>query len=261
MKRLLLFALLLATAACVDTEKNTYATLDFEGTEWDMLSATTSGHRYSSDVVTNGYSWSDATTCLASEALIDNSYGYPYIISGMIVSSYNSADIETYGDYSKDLFVYNAKSTSTTEGGGHNGSKNCLIVVGNYNEVANAHECAEIHFADGKARIVQGCYINSTTYFLNIVKNGNPFSAPMGEDDEITLSATGYNASGSKTTTVTYSFARKGSYVTNWTAWDLSALGAVVSIKFNLTGGPTTEWGMTTPKYFAIDDITVQTNE
>lgn len=258
MKRFLLFALLLATTACVDPEEKIYTILDFEGPEWDMISATAAGNQYSSDAVANGYSWNDAASGLASEPLIDNSYGYPYIISGMIVSSYNSADIETYGDYSKDLYVYNAKSTSTTEGGGQKGSKNYLIVVGNYNEIANSDQCAEMHFADGKARVVQGCYINSTTYFLNSAKNGNAFSAPLGDDDEITLSATGYDAAGVKISSVTYSFARKGSYVTNWTWWDLEALGAVASIKFNMTGGPATEWGMTTPKYFAIDTITVE---
>jgi hypothetical protein len=32
----------------------------------------------------------------------------------------------------------------------------------------------------------------------------------------------------------------------------------VVSVRFNITGGPTDEWGMMSPRYFAIDDITIE---
>ena len=262
MKRLFLFALLLATVACTNTDDNTKTIiLDFEGAGWNALSATTAGAEYSSDLVTGGYAWMDAGSGLASEALIDDSYGYTYIRSGMLVSSYNSAAYATYGDYSKDLYVYNPDSNSTTSGGGYDGSDNFLIVVGNYDETSNGDERAEMHFADGKARKVLGCYVNYTTYFLNIAKNGNPFSPALAEGDAIKLTATGYNAIGAETGSAYMTFARWDHFIEDWTAWDLSALGEVVSIKFNITGGPATEWGMTTPKYFAIDNITIECNE
>lgn len=260
MKRFFLFAMLLAVAACSNSKDNSKPRfgINFEGEQWDALSATTAGVSYSSDLVAKGYEWRDEFSSLSSKALVDDTYGYAYILSGMLVSSYNSSDINTYGDYTKDLYVYCATSTSPTEGGGNNGSDNFLIVVGNYNDSSNDDEHAEIFFADGVERRFLSCHVNSTTYFLNIVKNGNPYSPALGEGDEIIISATGYDSSGAKTGTVTMPFARKGWYVTRWTAWDLSPLGKVASIKFNVTGGPTTEWGMTTPKYFAIDDFTIE---
>ena len=262
MKRLFTLALLFAAVACTKNEDNNRSiTIDFEGTGWNALSATTAGKEYSSDIVAGGYKWSDTASGLTSEALIDDSYGYTYIRSGMLVSSYNSAAYATYGDYTKDLYVYNPDSASTTSGGGHNGSDNFLIVVGNYNSIANSDDLAEMYFADGKARKVLGCYVNYTTYFLNIAKNGNPYSPALAEGDTIKLTATGYNAIGAETGSAEMTFARWDHFIEDWTAWDLSALGEVVTIKFNLTGGPTTEWGMTTPKYFAIDDITIEWNE
>lgn len=258
MKRLLLIAALLMAAACSKDNSRPRETVHFEGEEWSAYSATTAGVKYSSDLVAGGYKWCDKITTLTSEAVIDNSYGYAYIRGGMLVSSYNSADIATYGDYSKDLYAYCATSSSEVKGGGNNGSDGFAIVVGNYDSTTNSEVSAEMYFADGNARKILSCYVNATTYFLNIVKNGNPFSPALGKDDEIVISATGYDASGRETATVEMPFARKGVYVNRWTAWDLSPLGKVVRVKFNVTGGPATEWGMTTPKYFAIDDITIE---
>ncbi len=261
MKRFFLFAMLLAAVACSKDDSLPRATIDFEGDNWSALSATTAGISYSSEFVANGYEWSDSSTSLSSKALIDDSYGYTYIRGGMLVSSYNSNDITTYGDYSKDLYAYCANSTSTEKGGGAGGSDNFLIVVGNYDDNSNGDERAEIFFANGKEHKIMSCMVNSTTYFLNIAQNGNPFSPALGENDEIVISATGYNSAGVETATVEMSFARKGEYVTKWTAWDLSPLGRVASVKFNITGGPATEWGMTTPKYFAIDNIGIELYE
>ena len=260
MKKILRFALsaaLLASVACSDSDGPKLHTLDFEGSEWNALSAVSYGEPYSSSVVSEGYEWKDSATSLSSRALVDYTYG-AYIRGGMLISSYNSADVATYGDYTKDLYVYNAQSQSTTKGGGYAGSDNFLIVVGNYDDYSNGDERAEMFFADGGARTIKGCYVNSTTYFLNIAQNGNPFSAPLAEGDEVVITATGYDTTGAETATVQMTLARKEAYTTQWKAWDLSPLGRVAKVRFNIAGGPTTEWGMTTPKYFAIDNIVIE---
>ncbi|MBO4994202.1 MAG: DUF4465 domain-containing protein, partial [Alistipes sp.] len=95
-------------------------------------------------------------------------------------------------------------------------------------------------------------------YFLNIAQNGNPFSAPLAEGDVVEIFATGYDSTGAETATASMVLARKGSYITEWTEWDLSSLGRVAKVRFNIKGGPATEWGMTTPKYFAIDNIAIE---
>lgn len=260
MKKIFLFALGVATTvltACSDEQTPNSYTLDFEGEQWNTISAVAVGDAYSSNVVANGYEWADGQTSLTSRALVDYTYG-AYIRGGMLLSSYNSDDVATYGDYSKDLYVYNPSPTSITKGGGYGGSDNFLIVVGNYDDFSNGDERAEMFFSDGRARQIKGCYVNSTTYFLNIAQNGNAFSAPLGEQDEVVISATGYDSSGAETATISFTLARKGDYITRWTAWDMQALGKVVKVRFNIEGGPMTEWGMTTPKYFAIDNIVIE---
>ena len=261
MKNISLFVLGLAASllsACnrVD-DSRPRSVVTFEGESWNALSAVAYGEAYSSAMVADGYEWRDEASSLSSRALVDYTYG-AYIRGGMLVSSYNSDDVATYGDYSKDLYVYNPSPSSTTQGGGAEGSDNFLIVVGNYDDFSNGDERAEFFFADGQERKILSCQVNSTTYFLNIAQNGNPFSAPLGDDDEIVISATGYDSSGVETATVTKTLARKGEYVKQWTQWDLSALGRVVKVRFNIEGGPMTEWGMTTPKYFAIDNIAIE---
>ena len=257
MKKIFLFLFGIAMTSCNVESAPVDYTLDFEGERWNALSAVAYGDAYSSNMVAEGYEWHDGSTSLSSRALVDYTYG-AYIRAGMLLSSYNSNDVATYGDYSKDLYAYNPSPTSLTKGGGYGGSDNFLIVVGNYDDFSNGDERAEMFFADGYARLIKGCQVNSTTYFLNVAQNGNPFSAPLGEDDEVVISATGYDSSGAETATVTKTLARKDQYIKQWTSWDLSPLGKVVKVRFNIEGGPMTEWGMTTPKYFAIDNIVIE---
>lgn len=262
MKRTLLYMSLLALSlglfvSCSEKDEGAESvTISFEGAAWSALQDKSQQDSYSSNVSGSSYRWQDEATTLGCEALIADGY----ILSGTLLSSYNSSDITTYGDYTKDLYVYNGSSASTTQGGGHAGSDNFLVAVGNYVDGSPKDERVELRFMDGKARTIAGCYINSTTYFLNIVKNGNAFSPALGEDDVVELEAVGYTATGAATQPLRMELARKGRCVEQWTAWDLSPFGEVVSLRLNVVGGPSTEWGMTTPKYFAIDDITVEMN-
>ncbi|MBO7330883.1 MAG: DUF4465 domain-containing protein, partial [Alistipes sp.] len=135
-----------------------------------------------------------------------------------------------------------------------------LIAHGNYEpEVDPELDLRpKFEFSDGKARTIKGCQVNCTTYFINIAENGNPFSPALKDGEEIKIYATGYDKSGREGKTAEMTIARKGKIIKEWTSWDLSKLGEVVSVKFNIRGGNADEWGMTTPKYFAIDNIVVE---
>jgi len=52
----------------------------------------------------------------------------------------------------------------------------------------------------------------------------------------------------------------KDSVVTTWQKWDLSVLGEVVSVGFNLVGSADLygDWGLNAPAYFAYDDVAVR---
>lgn len=262
MKNILIRAMIaifaLAAVACDKDEKSVdTVVIDFEGEEYTSLVAKSS---YSADVMTQSYFWQDKKTTLCSRPLFNNAYGYTSYGGGCTLSSYNSNDLSKVGSYEYDLYIYNKKGGNEVKGGGNRGSDNFLVTYGNYEPEIDPNNDMRpaIYFADGKARIIRGCYINSTTYFLNIAQNGNAFSEALSEGDEVIISATGYDHLGREGKTLSRTFARKGEYITEWTRWDLSALGEVVKIKFNITGGPTTEWGMTSPRYIGIDDIEVE---
>ena len=47
-------------------------------------------------------------------------------------------------------------------------------------------------------------------------------------------------------------------FVTEWTKWDLSSLGKVMRIEFNLAGTSDNGYGYSQPAYFAYDDVAVR---
>jgi hypothetical protein len=51
---------------------------------------------------------------------------------------------------------------------------------------------------------------------------------------------------------------KDGVYVSDWTKFDLSALGKVVMVVFDMDGTDKGDWGLNTPAYFAYDDVAVQ---
>ncbi len=266
MKTIKSLAVLLAAAAlataCSDNneDRTTVAVVTFEGAAWTPYVAATVGKTYTGDVATENYVWTDAATSLSSTPIFTD-YGESgkFFGGGWIVSSYNSKDLAAYGSYSYDLYVYNAENADAVKGGGHNGSDNFLVGFGNADETRDNRPTLE--FADGKARTVKGCYVNSTCYILNIMRNGNDFSPALGDEDEVFICATGYDAAGAETGKVSLSFAKKDKMIDTWTAWDLSSLGEVTKIRFSISGGPENEYGMTTPTYYAIDDVTVEWEE
>lgn len=258
---LAIVATMISVMGCSDSDEPQInrVVIDFEGAEWDALNATLKGKCYSTEVMSEDYIFTDKLSSLASKPVFSTYGDYKYYSGGFTVSSYNTADCTTYGSYEYDLYRYNPHSQNPTKGGGHNGSNNFLVAYGNPDSVEESSEALPtLHFADGVARTIKGCYVASTSYFVNVANNGNPFAEKLGDNDEIKLIATGYDAAGRVTGQTEMSFARKGRLTTEWTAWDLSSLGEVVKVRFNVLGGPSTPYGMTTPKYFVIDDITIE---
>ena len=261
MKKLLFFALALVVAVACEKDNDepevATFTIDFEDSLFDSDVAEVPS---TWNFVLEGYSWIEPSTSLYHEVIFTHDYGYAMFGGGLVLSSYNANDPTSFGTYEQDLYVYNSKNKDSKKGGGAGGSDTFLVAYGNYEPEVDAELDMRptITFSDGKARVIKSCQVNSTTYFLNIAENGNPYSPAMKDGDEIKIYATGYDEAGREGKTVEMTFARKGKLIKKWTRWDLAALGKVRSIKFNIRGGNTDEWGMTTPKYFAIDDIVME---
>lgn len=202
------------------------------------------------------YTWWDKGNTELTHTFPYNYYAYCFWGGGHAVSSYASTDYINNGYYENQLTVYAPEGA-----GGHNGSKNFCMHFG-YKDGSpyNGTEfLPAISFADGEARVIDHMYVNNSTYAINCYMNGNGLTANIGEEDWVKLLATGYDADGNETGTVEFYMVNGPDLiVTEWTKWDLSGLGAVVSVEFNVTGSSDNGFGYSQPAYFAYDDIAVR---
>jgi hypothetical protein len=112
---------------------------------------------------------------------------------------------------------------------------------------------------------VQGMYVTNTTYVYRAVVEGNDGAAgfvkgPFESGDWLRLEIYGLNATQQPTGSVPFYLAdyRDGdsSVVSAWTWVDLSELGIVQRLEFNLDSTDQGMFGMNTPAYFAMDNLT-----
>lgn len=114
---------------------------------------------------------------------------------------------------------------------------------------------------------VNGLYITNTTYAYHTIKDGNQFSKPFGGDtgndkDYFVLTIKGYSQGVLGADSVAFYLAdyrfddNNQDYIVNdWQFVDLSGLGAVDSIVFQLETTDIGQFGPNTPYFFAIDDV------
>ena len=214
------------------------------------------------DNIEDAYTWTDTNNTELSSTLCNGYNSWCYWSGGHAVSNYASGDIAAYGGYTTQLTVYKkGVSGLTRTGGGHNGSDNFAVHYGymdgsQYNMTT---ELPSISFDDGESRVIDSMYVTTTTYLLNCCINGNDLTANIGENDWIKLVATGYDAAGKKTgETDLYLVNGPKNIVMDWTKWDLSVLGKVAKVTFNVTGSSDNGYGFSQPAYFAYDDVAVR---
>lgn len=253
MKKILCFALAavsLFAAGCSENGGNDDGyrrlTLKFEGDEWN--SKVDVPQYMGPKLYGDGYSWYDSTTDLYSE--FTNSYGdNKFWGGGIAVSNYYSIDAGSNNTFDQQLTVYadGAKSGS-----------NFLVCNGFKSSYGDSRPFIEFKYGKG---YIESMYVCQTTYSFYVAKYGNDYTAKLGDDDWMKIVATGYTKGGSgeeiEGSSVEQYIFRNGTFVLNgWTKWDLSELGEIWKVKFDMqwSGGAD---AFTIPAYFAIDDITV----
>ncbi|MHB8951378.1 MAG: DUF4465 domain-containing protein [Pirellulaceae bacterium] len=115
-------------------------------------------------------------------------------------------------------------------------------------------------------------FVTNTTYAALSMRDGDSFAKKFGGEsrddaDWFKLTAYGTDAAGSVLAhTVEFFLAdyrnRDNSLdyvIADWTALDLSPLADARRVYFNLASSDNSDWGMNTPAYFAIDNITFTT--
>jgi hypothetical protein len=206
---------------------------------------------------TNIYNWSDENNTGLSHTFPYNWGGYSFSGGGMVVSNITT----TLEAMEQDYNIYNHQLSIINETGA-NGSSNFAIV---YNDSqVNTEVKNTLSFADGNAHTIKSMYVCIPAITLYCMLNGNEFSAAYDEDDFLKLVATGKKADGSESS-VEFVLADGNNYDTwaiDWTKWDLSALGEVVSVSFHMEENQIDDYGYAqyykSPLYFAFDDVEVQ---
>ena len=214
---------------------------------------------YSED---EAYQWTDTGNTGLKHIFPYNYNAYCYWGGGHAISNYSTGDIETYGGFETQLTVYKKGVSGLSHtGGGHNGSDNFAVHYGymdgsQFNKTENL---PALTFADGSEHVIDHMYVNTTTYLLSCLVNGNGLTAKIGPDDWVKLVATGYDTKGAKTgETGIYLCNGPDNIIMDWTKWDLSGLGKVAKVTFNVTGSSDNGYGFSQPAYFAYDDVAVR---
>ena len=118
----------------------------------------------------------------------------------------------------------------------------------------------EITFEEGKAYVAKECYVTNSTYAYRAIKDHNDGGSGLVKewtaDDSFTLTITGYNGA-TETGQVEFKLADGFNIVTTWEKVDLSSLGEVTTLQFVLSSTDNNDYGMVTPSYFCLDQLTV----
>ena len=103
---------------------------------------------------------------------------------------------------------------------------------------------------------------DTSSSFSPSVSNGDSYSGPAFEKgDWLMLTITGTHADGTESSVNTMladyrsEDAQSHYYLGNWQWVDLSTLGKITSLSFNMTGSRTGDYGLNTPAYFCMDNL------
>ena len=199
------------------------------------------------------------TWCDAQNTLLTHSFTAPYWNGGHAISNFINPGF-TNNDLPANTAWYELQFA--TLHGGNNGSKNFCVHNGHVDDYnADYTTMQTIAFADGKARVIDHMYVTNICYVLNSLVYGDGFNPPATDTTTFHIVAIGQDANGNEISRTSFAlYLGKDSVVTTWQKWDLSVLGEVVSVGFNLVGSADLygDWGLNAPAYFAYDDVAVR---
>ena len=117
-----------------------------------------------------------------------------------------------------------------------------------------------------KPAVVPGFYITNSSYAYDSMNNGDGFAKKFDKGDWFKVTITGYDAEDNVTGTRDYYLAdlrdEATAYILNdWRYVDLSKLGKVAKIQFDLYSSDNGAYGMNTPGYFCFDNFGAEGTE
>jgi hypothetical protein len=200
----------------------------------------------------DGFSWYNNTTGFNSGSVtfVNYSNGNYGVWGGF---AYSNQTDTTDGNYLNQFSVYAGQAYSgSIFGVGYSDASSGYLTTASF---------------DSQVRI-SGLYVTNTTYAALDMLNGSMFSKKFGgvsgnDPDWFMLTITGTDNNGNSAGSVNFYLAdyrfedNALDYVLDqWTWIDLSDLGFVSRLEFSLSSSDVGDWGMNTPAYFAIDNLT-----
>lgn len=221
--------------------------------------------------------------------MINENYGTTeYWNGGIAISNWcirKNVDGNTHDwwySYLNQCSVYNISSGEDVRqgGAGAGGSDNFAVVYG----YVDAYNTAYMNYPEitfDVAGTVSDLWICNTAYTYGVIMNGNHWdddeddgwtgtAVPLktlvdkdGKKGYLRVDAYGFNGeaptnSGNPVSIYLADYnadADTGNVITTWKEWNLSQLGNVTKIRFNVVGNDSGQYGLNTPAYFCLDDI------
>lgn len=201
-----------------------------------------------------------------------------YWDGGFIVSDWNykankpGKTGDWWYSYLNQASVYSG--TSGSKNGGYGGSSNFAVMFGYVDSYNSSYATRPtINFTSGSG-VVEGMYICLSSYTYGVIINGNTFGSagtatPLKDVANgagyLTLKAYGFNGSTPTNSGIPISIdlARYSNHLpvagplTTWTYFDLSLLGTVTRVEFNIEGNDSGTYGLNTPAYVCMDNVEV----
>lgn len=103
-------------------------------------------------------------------------------------------------------------------------------------------------------------YICQSAYTYSSIMNGDGFAKKFTDKDTLALIISAYDGVSTTEKSITYYLAVDGQFNKSWTKVDLSALGKCYGLDFSMTSTDSGTWGMNTPAYFCLDELTISTS-
>lgn len=183
---------------------------------------------------------------------VNDSYGTPYY-SDVTVSSLK--DTTFTNDFSAG---YDMKSACGTAAEGNQ----YAVWYNNWYS-----EGVSVYFR--QPEVVSGMYVTNNTYLVNSILNGDSFAKKFTTGDWFKLTVNGFNYADydgdgrwelEKVGSVDFYLAdfrnpMDYKYASDWMWLDLTSLGEVTNIGFELTSSDNGDYGMNTPAYFCFDNL------
>ena len=236
--------------------ENYYANFDAEAQGAEKFKQINKGFTLTKDDVTFHFPINDGANFYSGGTAI--SY-YNYMGKG------HAEKRKDWYDWKNQMSVYNtASSDSTNQKAGAGASQYFGVVF------TSTDKPAKISLTDQNGtpaeRKILSLQICPTSYFYGVATYGNSFSKSLKDSGWFAVDVKGFDTQGKPTAGgkpvriyLTQQDFHPGSVLfSTWKEFDLSALGSVSTLSFSCLGSDTGQYGLNTPAYFAIDNITFE---